>query len=438
MMAEKPPKQESNERAILGSMLVYPDVRAQLVATVRPEAFRAHSHRALFKAMAALPGTCESGSEIARLAAMTVDGWNVAHLADLVDAPGVCTSQGALELARALDPLGGTVLITLDQVEPEEIEWLWYPRFALGTLALFQGDPDVGKSTVLTDVIRRVTRGSTFPFCSTPPKAAGDVLLVTEEHRKSVIRPRLDAAEADVSRVHVLCHIRDSETGRRRVDLTRDVYWLRAIVDRLAVRLLIIDPVSSFMGPRTDSNSDTAVRAVLDPLAELAEETGALVIAVRHHSKSVGRSALHRGGGSIAFDGAARTVLTVGRDQDNQEHRIVAVTKCNLAPDRDKESLGFRFESVGAYARVQWTGPVDITADELVNPQAPKPRDEARGWLATILEEGPTPTADIKARAKAAGFSERTVERAKGELGAKARKLSEGPWVWELPEGGES
>src|SRR5438094_119722 len=66
----------------------------------------------------------------------------------------------------------------------------------------------------------------------------------------------------------------------------------------------------------------------------LPERTGAAVVAIRHLSKLASRNPLYRGGGSIAFIGAARSGLLIARDPDDSTgaRRVLASTKSNLGP----------------------------------------------------------------------------------------------------------
>ena len=65
--------------------------------------------------------------------------------------------------------------------------------------------------------------------------------------------------------------------------------------------------LSTFLGSGVDSHRDQDVRRALIPLVKTATESGTAVLAVRHLKKGQQSSAMHRGMGSIAFTGLART-----------------------------------------------------------------------------------------------------------------------------------
>ena len=147
----------------------------------------------------------------------------------------------------------------------------------------------------------RPTDGATEPNVAEP----GSVLILSAaDHLTDTIRPRLDAASADPSRVFILPSI---------TDLRHDFGQLKAAVDRAPnCRLIIVDPVNAFVGP-SDSHFHTVVRRVLAPLTRLAAEKRIAVLAVTQFRKIDG-PAIHRAAGSMGFVAAAQSLWAVCRD----------------------------------------------------------------------------------------------------------------------------
>jgi len=104
----------------------------------------------------------------------------------------------------------------LSDVAPERIAWLWHGRVALGKVGLIDGDPGDGKSTLTIDLAARVSTGRAMPD-GTPGLgyAAGVVLLSAEDGLADTIRPRLDAAGGEASRVVALECATDGERPHR-------------------------------------------------------------------------------------------------------------------------------------------------------------------------------------------------------------------------------
>jgi hypothetical protein len=323
-------------------------------------------------------------------------------------------------------------------VRPERVTWLWQGRIPAGKLTLLDGDPDLGKSTLSLDLAARVSRGRSMPDGS-PGVGPGDaILLNAEDGLADTIRPRLDAAEADCSRVSVLTvRAGDSEDLPAIPD---DLAALRqAITDRGAL-LAVVDPLMAYLGGDVNSHRDQDVRRALAPLARIAEETGCAVLVLRHNSKAQQSNVLYRGGGSIGIIGAARSGLVVAHDPEDETRTILAVAKANLGPKLP--SLAYRI--VGApngAGRVDWLGATAHTAKDLLTTP---PSDEERSQtemacevLREVLADGPVEAKQARRETEdGAGVSPRTVDIAKARLGVVAQREGfgrGGRWLWSLP-----
>lgn len=328
----------------------------------------------------------------------------------------------------------------LADVQAQPIRWLWPGWIPLGKLAIVDGDPGLGKSLATLDVAARVSRGRAMP-CGARGwlfgEPAGVVLLTAEDDPADTLRPRLDAGGADVTRIVMLSGVQTG-TGERMPRLD-DVEAIREAIAAVEARLVVIDPLMAYLGG--DAHRDNEVRQSLGPVAKLAADSGAAVVVVRHLNKSGGAHAVYRGGGSIGIIGAARVGMLVARDPHNEDLRVLAATKSNLAELPD--SLGYRIATVGDVPRVEWAGTSPQTASTLLaaadGAHEPTAAEEATDWLRSELADGPRPTADLRSAATRAGLAWRTVERAKQALGVKARRVSEGgrrgagSWAWALP-----
>ncbi len=238
------------------------------------------------------------------------------------------------------------VVTRLADVEPQAVEWLWPGRVAIGKLTLLAGDPGLGKSFVTLDMASRVSRGAAWPDDSSASQPAGGVVLISaEDDLADTIRPRLDVHHADVSKIVALEAVTFSDAlgnVRREVDLTTDLGHIECAIDAAGdCRLVVIDPVSAFLGG-TDSHKNAEVRSVLARLSDLAEQKRVAVVAVTHLRKGEG-AAIYRAMGSLAFVAAARAAWAVVKDQDDPQKRLLLPMKNNLAPDVD--GLAYRIEA---------------------------------------------------------------------------------------------
>jgi hypothetical protein len=334
-------------------------------------------------------------------------------------------------------------LKSFGQITPERLSWLWSGRIPAGKLTIFVGNPGQGKSLATIDLAARVSSGRAFPDGATCVR--GDVLILTSEDGiADTVRPRLDAAKADVSRVHCIESVKvtlsDGQTMPSSFSLHRDLANLeKAFEKNPGFKLIIFDPLSAYLGS-VNSWRDSEVRALLTPLCEFAERTGVAVEGIMHLRKSE-TDAMLRVSGSIAFVAAARAVWGFGPDPSDRSRRIMTPVKSNLSVAAT--SLGYQIVSNAAGVPfIAWDAtPRDVDADEVLGVSAKERRErasrqeEAVEWLQERLSDGPAQSEKIGAEAKKAGISWRTLRRAKDMLGAQHHKSSVGgKWYWELAE----
>jgi putative DNA primase/helicase len=333
-------------------------------------------------------------------------------------------------------------------IVPEKIESIWLGRIARGKHTCVAGEPGTGKSQLSIAISATVTRGAEWP-CGEGRAPLGNVIMLSaEDGAADTIVPRLLAAGADLDRVHVVSAVRDAGGGRRALNLQNDVALLEQKIAEVGdVALVVIDPVSSYLG-RADSHKNSEVRAVLEPLSEMAERTRVAILSITHFSKAGSNSttkALHRFIGSIAFTGAPRAAFAVIEDAEQEGRRLFLHAKNNLAPA--PQGLAFRLEQtiVGGdivASRISWDGEsVTITANEAMAADAGGTQTrnavvEATEFLETLLADGPLPATQVKVEADAAGHSWATVKRAKKTAGIDAFREGgtgdKGRWLWRL------
>ena len=53
-------------------------------------------------------------------------------------------------------------LINMQDIEVEAINWLWYPFIPYGKVTIIQGDPGEGKTTLVLQIIARLTKGESI------------------------------------------------------------------------------------------------------------------------------------------------------------------------------------------------------------------------------------------------------------------------------------
>ncbi len=166
-------------------------------------------------------------------------------------------------------------------------------------------------------------------------------------------------------------------------------------------------------------------------LAAIAEGTRAAILIVRHMNKGGGRPAMYRGMGSIGIIGAARMGLTVGKDPDDPELRILAPVKSNLA--HAAPSLRWRLVTANnGVGRVDWLGEAHgVTADDLVSEPASRATstskvNQAQELLKVLFSEsellGKVSCAVAQSRAGELGIGTKTLQRAARALSLESKR----------------
>jgi hypothetical protein len=326
-------------------------------------------------------------------------------------------------------------VLCLCDCQPQPREWLWPGRVAAGKLTLIDGDPSQGKSLLTLDLVARLSTARPLPDGPGLGQPLSAVLIGTEDGLGDTIRPRLQASGADLTRVHAFV-VRPPEGGQRLPVFPDDSDLLRETLVETGARLVVIDPLA---GVFRGGLSGFQVRRSLAPLAAIAEEMHAAILMVRHLTKGgKGQRAIYRGTGAIDLIGCARTAFLVGSHPEDDNLRVLACTKINVA--EPPPALGFRIEpGQNGESIIAWTGEVDASADDLVLPLG-RPHgqavEQACAIVKDLLRAGPQPVDEILRQAQEAGVSRRTLQRAKAELGIQSEfhqdKQGKG-WIWTLP-----
>lgn len=307
-------------------------------------------------------------------------------------------------------------LINMQDIEVEAISWLWYPFIPYGKVTIIQGDPGEGKTTLVLQIIARLTRGESIIDDKEKPPI-NVIYQTAEDGLADTIKPRLLSADADCSKVLV---IDDRDTP-----LTmRDARLEQAIIETNA-KLVVLDPIQGFLGADVDMHRANEIRPIMKHISELAEKYKCAIILIGHMNKcSVGKSA-YRGLGSIDFQAAARSVLIVGRIKDEPEIRVVCQTKSSLAPEA--KAVAFRLSEENGF---EWVGELDITADDLLSGTVKGTKKQAAmDFLENLLADEQMLQKEIIELARQKGISDKTLRNAKDELKIKSKRVNN-QWHW--------
>lgn len=296
----------------------------------------------------------------------------------------------------------------LDEIQTRQVEWLWPNYIPLGELTIIDGEPGVGKSTACVAIASLVTQRLPMPGeRKAHTKRTAVLYMGFEDDEQKTIAPRFHAARAAMDRVFLFNSVPVlDDQGEQFLDnsgdpvdasfrIPRDMDALDLELDMIRdetgteAALIVIDGLFDILDGKKDSHKQQDMRDSLRPLARLAQRRGIAVLLIRHFSKSPGTKATSAGGGSIAFTAIARSVLTLGRDENGHAH--LAVAKANLAslPPNQIPSFGYEIlptEGIEA-GHLEWSANSGITADEIVGGRTPEQPLDKADRIAAMLKE---------------------------------------------------
>ncbi|MBR2739857.1 MAG: AAA family ATPase [Oscillospiraceae bacterium] len=314
------------------------------------------------------------------------------------------------------------------EIKPKEVRWLWYPYIPFGKLTILQGDPGDGKSKLMLTLAALLTQGKPLPFCdkdeSQEPMAV--IYQTTEDDPEDTIVPRFIEAGGETSR---LIFIKEDVKNLTFTD-TR----IRRAVEVFGAKLLILDPLSAYIGDSVSLNAANEMRAAFSSLAEMARDTGCAVVIVAHMNKMRETNPLYRTSGSIDIAGVARSILAVVRQRNREDpnDRIMVQVKSNLAPTGS--GIIFRIKPMG----IVFLEEIEITAEEAFysdRTRSGRPSVKVDMCIEKIKEilkgKDSMPATECEALLLKEGYKKSTIRKAKKMAGVESEKVGF-VWLWSI------
>lgn len=274
-------------------------------------------------------------------------------------------------------------VVRADAVEKRSIEWVERPLVQASAFILLAGRKGCGKGTYVAKVAAKMTRG-----IYGRPRS---VLFVSSEDSAAIdLVPRLEAAGADLARVHII---------KTHVVLPRDLDALRETALAIGdVGLIVIDPLGNHLGG-ADTDKEGPVRNAIGGLNKLADELGCTIFGIRHLAKTTANGSLAAVLGSTAWIDLPRQVNIFARDDTDDMVFHVQVQAGNRSAHGDGESFRIELRDVEGLAEpvtyASELGASTKDVDELL--AAPKRNSKsqaARDLILEILEADGTQESD--------------------------------------------
>lgn len=386
--------------------------------------------------------------DIAGLLAGRVSSLRIVRAAVGKDAADhIAAGYGMTELvaADAPEPPAMRLWPAADLKPATQPRWLARGRLQRGATNLLVGDEGIGKSLLWVLIVAAITTGKPLPGFGIPHRDPGRVVLVcTEDDWCSTVRPRLEVTGADLSMIAVIC---TDDDGSGAPTFPRDIGLLR---EPPAPALVVVDAWLDTVPPALRVKDPQDARLALHPWKELATATDAAVLLLVHTNRLGSASARDRYGASYALRQKAR--MTLYAQSDDAGRLVVGPEKMNNAAPVPASLFAIttvrKFtptdDDDGTVPLLVYAGESDRTArqhvaDSFENDRSSEDvadRDNARTWLAGYIEvNGPAVlSAEAKRDAAKAGFSERTLQRARQELNVVFGWVGNPPkTTWSLP-----
>ena len=306
-------------------------------------------------------------------------------------------------------------------VKETPVDWLWYPYIPFGKITLLQGDPGGGKSTLMMDIISKVSNGTASADGINLKKPMHVIYQCSEDGVSDTIKPRLMKAGANCDNVAFIDEDIYSLT-------LNDENQRRAIAD-FNTKLLVIDPFQAYLGD-TDMANVASIRKILRQLSLWASAYDCAIVLIGHLNKKQGSKDIYRGLGSIDIVANARSVLQVEKCEDS-ETRVLRHIKSSLAPKGN--DLFFEFDSsIG----IHWVDAEKEYSEEaeyfIEYASRMNKQEQTAQILISMLKNGPVKASDVRLRFRDDEISERTLMLTKKYLGIESFRKG-GVWYWEIP-----
>jgi hypothetical protein len=272
-------------------------------------------------------------------------------------------------------------------------------------------------------------------------------LVGDEDDLDSVWTPRLHAAGAELDRV---CQIERPDGGL--VVVREDRERLTRLVRDAGISVLYFDQLLDNLGAGVDDWRQKQLRDAIAPLRALARELEIAALGTLHPNKR-GSSFRELVSGAPAFNATSRSSLLLAEHPEDESLRVLVRGKGNLSERPTPLEFEITPHTFGANGH-EFSVPVasdfrpsEIDVDELIGPDAGKAAEhgqaaDAREIIEVLLARDGQwhPSAQIYQACASEGISERTVKRAKQQLGIEHRRVAAFPatsseWRWPATEG---
>ena len=329
----------------------------------------------------------------------------------------------------ANDPQKEVSLVSMADIREEETTWLYQPYVPRGKITICAAYPGAGKTYLLCYMTACVSSGRSFFSQPLSIGKPGKVIYLTaEDGIGDTIKKRLRICGANMTNI---------ATVLDKTRLAFDSPEIENYMRDYKPDLMIFDPFQAYIGAEIDMNAPNRTREKLGYISELAEKYDVAVVLICHFNKNNKGDAITRVLGSTDIMGICRSYIAVGRVPGSDNMKFMSHEKSSL----DRHGNTILFEIDPDRGGVVYMGENNLTMDDYTAIQNKKRTNSAPAveaakiFLTENMPEGRRPAKELMDLASAMNISERSLRRARGELGIVVKKTKEFPprSVWILP-----
>jgi archaellum biogenesis ATPase FlaH len=309
------------------------------------------------------------------------------------------------------------IIHTFDEISEEKVGWLWKPYIAFGKITVIQGDPGNGKTALAIAIAALVTKRRKMPTGNAPTFIGNVIYQSGEDNPQDTIKPRLMACKADCSKIAFI-----------EADGSLTPEMLEEAIRDTNTKLVVLDPLQAFLTGRQDISRTKDMRPVLRDMGNVAARTGAAIVIIGHMNKGERSKGIYRGLGSIDITAAARSVLLIGKRQNDPDTRFMTQIKNNLTTFG--KAVGFTISDKGG---VDFIGECDVSENDLLSTTLEKRTkyEVAKELIGSMLADGDKRSNEIYDACMNAGIGTGTMQNIKRKLGIKSVHKTD-DWYWTL------
>lgn len=254
----------------------------------------------------------------------------------------------------------GLQIVCAYEVPYSPPRWALAPYLQIGKGLLLQGDPGTGKTAFACAIAAHISSGN--PLMSLPVQHPGNVLMLSTEDDLPILRGRVEASGGDLTRIFFVSNASVTSFDDPRIETA---------IRQADARLVVFDPLQSFIGADVDLYRANETRPRLARLFDMCSRTDCACLIIGHTSKSSDKSPVNRGLGSVDIGGAMRSILHIVSNPEDERERIAVHVKSSNAPKG--ESIVY---TIGDRGGVTWVDFSSMGVEDLEAIRRRKQREE--------------------------------------------------------------